>query len=1434
MKDRPANPVQRFVVEHNNDKSGEVPNRLSIASLRDLPAYVLLGEPGLGKSLCFENEAKTCNGLYYSVADFLHLPEAEKNITADKTIFIDGLDESGEPHAIEKLRQQLSNTGWPSFRISCRAADWFGDNAAKKLTPPSITTQRKSIQVFDLCALEIDDIKTILQTEYKEHNPGAFLQRANSFGVLDLARNPQTLRYLVTAMKQGLPSDTSLTKKIVFERACSALAIERNNEHVLNKRTVGREIDTKRIITTSQQTFAFMLVTGRSGISETDNAADESWPGPMDYNQRVADVAEASHSSLFRTTNTPSHFAPAHRTIAEFLGAQWLAARIDDAQSKPLSKRRLHRLLTHDNRVVASLRGLVGWLTALSPDMFETLADADPLAIVEYGDVALLSITQRRHLFTKLIFHAGQPHEWLSRRLKHSEGMRTLLRDFEAHDVLPWLQPSEWTEAQRDSAILLLQTRMHNEAALPTWLAECAAARMRDIVTPIEIRIAALELWLNRAPAAIAEAISFLDSLAADQTLDRTNQLRAALLQFLCPHKLSAVDAVKYLVQPSQRIGEYESWLIALPSLVPTEHLDAFADAWLKANLVATYDDFVVGNVEDQLVKRLLLELGTKATAPQLLSWLHIGIQNHRDRNLQIADEIRSWLRVHIDVCKSIWAHVHDECAIAGTQWNQKIYDAERAMSLVLHRNNVDALLDDTQPFIHTMGEWLVTEATRLKTDGALQDLVLSILWNANACLPKPQTPGTRATAVEHWLQQNPTVLLHVNEAAAAFESRQHKYRVRHQTSQDRWEAQRDKEFATYLTVEAATIAGNADWKALEFLADVWSSTSDFQETKWVNALQRFEAHFGTMDNRAARVFEVTQTALLGVLYRPDLPSAEQLRTVHGNNRRHPAVRPILLAAHLLRLRDPQAIVELPPAALRTLVFSYLIDDSSEPIWLESLMHESPHVVANCWLEFTKSAFADKQYRASLIFHLASSTQTTDRESLAKLVAVPTLELLPIPLHSEHTVTLQVLLHLAWQYDRDSLSHLATQKLQYTSLDEVQATYWRLVQFLSSPKMNTEEMFTFLKEPERTQIRASLVLALLHGTHWSSFDLREYQLPPLVVGRLVELCAMSVTLADNIADGVVTPLGDDWKNRQVIDMLLRMIASVPSVAALAETMRLGALSSLAKLQKNIAWLASEQRRSILEASYQRPTLSEALKILGTDEPISREDLFERVSDVLETLGEELRTNPTTMVKRCWNLNGSKYDSPKEENECRDWLIDELKHRMRIQGSDAQPEVQFVNNKRADIVVTFRGWRLPIEIKRSMHPEVWTAWNNQVEQYIQERGTGGYAIYLILWFDVTPRVRSPGQSHAPATASAYATLLQSLIRDSGKANIRAMLLDVSEPIAKPEAKAKAKPKAESKPAKPAQPAQAKAGNARPKPAKATPAKPANSTKTSPRK
>ena len=115
-------------------------------------AIILLGDPGMGKTTFFRDAS---NGNCTTIRNFLIDPHA----TAGGTLFLDALDEyrtmtCGQDASAE-VAKVLCSLKKPKFRLSCRAADWFGSSDQEVLKVASASGR---VVVLELCPLSRDEI----------------------------------------------------------------------------------------------------------------------------------------------------------------------------------------------------------------------------------------------------------------------------------------------------------------------------------------------------------------------------------------------------------------------------------------------------------------------------------------------------------------------------------------------------------------------------------------------------------------------------------------------------------------------------------------------------------------------------------------------------------------------------------------------------------------------------------------------------------------------------------------------------------------------------------------------------------------------------------------------------------------------------------------------------------------------------------------------------------------------------------------------------------------------------------------------------------------------------------------------------------------------------------------------------------------------------
>ena len=403
-----STPVARTCTELVVDQDrGVLSTPQPLRAFDHIPAYVLLGDAGLGKTTEFkrEFEAHGSSAEYLTARQFARSPVDSRPTWREKTLFIDGLDEmrAGKSDSLAPLDQiisQLDRLGQPSFRLSCREADWLGTNDRQNLATVSPDRQ---VSVLRLNPLDDDGIRALLTSLDLPINVEEFIDKAAEQGLGAILHNPQTLKLLAEAVKQG--DDWPESRRETFEMACHKMATERNEEHVHRV----DQLKIKDIMDTAGYLCAVHLLAGTEGYSLNPLLNDPLFPFVGELQEppnKLPDdcLRKALTSTLF--TGEVGQRSPIHRHIAEFLAGRYLAKLIEDG----LPAERVLALMTSptDQRVVTVLRGLSAWLAAHSPTARRRLIDLDPVGVGLYGDIEALSTDEKRQLLESLAAFAKQ------------------------------------------------------------------------------------------------------------------------------------------------------------------------------------------------------------------------------------------------------------------------------------------------------------------------------------------------------------------------------------------------------------------------------------------------------------------------------------------------------------------------------------------------------------------------------------------------------------------------------------------------------------------------------------------------------------------------------------------------------------------------------------------------------------------------------------------------------------------------------------------------------------------------------------------------------------------------------------------------------------------------------------------------------------------
>ena len=316
-------------------------------------AYVLIGEPGAGKTTALKAEQEAHGGVYLSVRDFLAFDD--KPEWRGTTIYLDGLDEvragefDGRP-PLDQLRAKLDRLECPPFRLSCRWADWLGAYDRRRLDRVS----GGALTVLQLDPLSEQDINRMLAENHGIEDPKGFIAGARKRRVASVLTNPQNLDLLATAVSGGNWPGSLLE---TFEYACRMLVTEPNIEHSVVRPAAGA---TESLLEEASRLCALQILAGLAGFTQLqlDQVIVTPDYPPVPAGAIGSDVSRVLRTRLFAGTSE-GRLIPAHRQIAEFLAARRVSGLIDEGL--PL-QRVLALISGFDGELMVPFRNFVAWL----------------------------------------------------------------------------------------------------------------------------------------------------------------------------------------------------------------------------------------------------------------------------------------------------------------------------------------------------------------------------------------------------------------------------------------------------------------------------------------------------------------------------------------------------------------------------------------------------------------------------------------------------------------------------------------------------------------------------------------------------------------------------------------------------------------------------------------------------------------------------------------------------------------------------------------------------------------------------------------------------------------------------------------------------------------------------------------------------------------
>ena len=1290
--------IPRTCTELSSEASDKEKSR-PIESFRDAAAYVLLGDPGAGKTWAFEAECKELEeeAFLVSARDFLAFDPEYCPEWQGKTLFIDGLDEirAGQADArmpLDRIRNHLVKLGRPRFRISCRMIDWLGDNDRSNL---NMVSQNRDVITLKLDPLTDEDIVRVLESLSAKIDTESFITSAEKQGVYGLLRNPQSLQMLVDLVADG--GDWPASRRDVFDRFCSHIVQDPNAEH----RIASGDTDLSMLLDVSGRLCAVQLLSGASGyVTGLQLPDDEYIEVSRNGYEDFQILSRSLKTKLFRAVSE-GRVCPVHRHVAEFLGARHLASLIDGG----LPKGRVIALMAgEDGSVVSEFRGLSAWLAAMNRSVRKSLIAIDPIGVGLYGDIGDFSSDEKRDLLDSLKGHM--------RRVENFWELGPAFESLASPEMIPEIRKylAESSRGDLEESFVQFLIMIVSRGGPLEELSDVLLDIVRDDSWWATTRQGALDTFIHNSNDETVRSSGLgllLEDINEGKVSDPDYGLLGTIIEQLYPHELSASDVWDYLLSTDSTMPNHRYrmfWEHRLLVRTTDEQIADLIEAFInRSNALQQHlREQYSNDIPLELLNRALNARGDSIDLETLYDWLGIGSrfwrQAAQERSLK---DIRRWLEDRPGVQKNVLLEGLLRSTEEDNLWNVE-YDAR------------GRLYGSTLP--NDTGYWCLTQSVSVvERNPRVAEHLLEmafIAWRLQT-----QADGLSAEVLRTGTQRNK----HLTSKLAQLLAR---------PAVQPYEKEEDPEYVKILEERRR--------EEEEWLNYVCSNKEAFYQNCAAPHLlyQLAQGYFGLFAETQGKVgidalrellhgdAKLIDAALYGLrqsIDRTDVPETSDIVKLSEEGQSFYISLPILAGMSEIARTEPENLYRLNKCQLHAVLACYYRDypTGDHPDWYLQLLSKEPEIFAGVQSEFIVSELrAGKEYVSGL-WYLATDDAHSE---VARLASLQILRKFPTRCGKKQLESLDYLFTAAFRHaDRVELKQLIDKKSSLKSMNIAQKAHWLAAGLVALPDTYRDKVASFAKDSE---MRSSQLAAFFRR------GMGDY-LTESAAGTLIGLLGkwFKPDLAHSSG-----PITLSVASAELVQRLINMVAASPSGEASQMMDMLIADDSLSSWHSYLRWAREGQRVIRRDTVFEHPSPEQITSTLKGAVPANPGDLAALLYDKLIELRNRVQTDNTDDWRQYWNedTRGRK-STPKHEDHCRDAILSDLRQ-IIPHDLEAQPEGQYANDKRADIRVSQGGFNVPVEVKKNTHTKLWTAMHKQLmEYYSSGLATGGFGIYLVFWF-----------------------------------------------------------------------------------------------------
>jgi hypothetical protein len=1286
---------------------------------------VLLGESGDGKTHSLREVARLEGYPLCSVRDFMAGNANRKSRFQP----LDALDEyrpraaTCNQNAFTDLIRTLRENGSPFLRLSCRSADWLGSSDLELLKSYCDST---GYVVLSLKPLSWEDAAEVLTGRFA-FDVQAFLRHARDHDLEALISNPQTLLMLAGVVEKG---GWPISKSELFDRACLNLLSE--HSQVLQTLELGQYAP-QELMDAIGAVFAMMLITDASGVSLSGDQGEDC----PSYRRVPHARPEEVLAALKRRACSVSPGGLArylHRMTAEYFGAMWIAKKIE--QGLPVG--RVQGLLGVDGRPSRELRGLHAWLPIFLPKFASHFIEADPYGVLVYGDAGSLRGSAKGMLLRSLE-KAVSDDPLLFANTIPPRSIGSLLAPESVGYFVELLSRPEAPAGLRRMALSIVA-----EGKPFPQLFQPLTDILRDGRAPLINRELAFESLLNYGQEGAAAVVDSYRLLGEGMPF----RVRTVIVTGLYGNPFGPADAAHILLAARTSNDSHAGDLWQLDRKVPVAELMRVLQEYEQRLDSAGPAHTTLNFAAQPCVHRMIARVCKDASHinPGDLFQVLMGL-DEKDRGQDTRGEIREAIlgrpRLRdqlIDAAIERFTEFKDPRALAfdvyhATQRAAHVgFTAERLME---HLEGTTAAEDATAKYeavgycLNALGAGETRLLDRFIELGDSRPEFQSILEHYRFCPYEDWRREEYASTVE-WARQRAAIR---------------------------------QEYQTLITANARSIGDADDPGLLGWLAQLywgWFAAWEF------NNYRRKQM----VDVVGPELTEVVERGFRLAVERQAVPTVAEIAQLNSLNQIH-FVWYALLAGMDLRWADKRSFDGLSEATIASLfAISLLVstgDDEGNPSsgddreWAREILVSFPHLARSVYEEMIKALAQSGRSGQTLILKLSNRAETAAWRGTFALQIL-----------RDHDISdpadLQPLCLLAYEMrgQRSDLSNLAEAR-GHAAASEAAQTFWIAV--------------CFVFERDRFEEKLREITPSRRDVLWTIHSLANPLPDPRTDDRRIPLNVQQiehlVRLFGELFEDTNTRI-DPWGARGGFEAALYVRDLISALGTRSDVSAGAALNRLLndeRLNSYRWWIQhclAEQYELNRRSRYKPADWATAAAVLSGGAPANTADLYALTLDYLSEIAHEIRNRNTDPIRVFW-LDEHR---PAYEEPSRDRLIDILRPRFERVGVSVEPEGHMARDKRADIILQRPGKaKLPIEVKRESHPELWTSAENQLQKlYTRDPASDGYGIYLVLFFGVAG-LRTPDGKVITSAAELRSALTETLPADQ-RSRITCIVLDVS--------------------------------------------------------